>query len=67
MPRFFLLVAALAAALGPPTPVTESGSPNSGSPGNARRARRRKATTDGLWLVFFSHAIGPDECPPGRA
>ena len=41
-------LAALAAALGPPTPATDSGSPNSGSPGSARRARRMNPMTAGL-------------------
>ena len=45
----------------PAIPAADNGSPNSGSPGRARRARLTKAMTPGLRLVFFSHAIGPDD------
>jgi len=47
--------AARAAARGPPSPAVDSRSPNSGSPGNARRARRISSTTPGLWFVLRSH------------
>ena len=58
--------AARAAARGPPTPAADSGSPKSGSPGSALRARLMKAMTSGLWLVFLSHASRPPSFSPGR-
>ena len=57
--------AARAAARGPPTPAADSGSPKSGSPGSALRARLMKAMTSGLWLVFLSHASRPRDSTPG--
>ena len=47
-----------AAARGPPTPAADSGSPKSGSPGSARRARRTRSMTP--WTV-----VGPLQPPSG--
>ncbi len=53
--------AARAAARGPPSPAVDNGSPNSGSPGNRRRARWMNDTRPGLRFTVRSQRSA-DRC-----